>query len=55
MNLFFKLSLAIIAIAVILIIHQIDIIETKIEMLKEEIENVRRIYGVVEMKEGDNK
>lgn len=55
MGLFFNLLLIVVAIAVILLIHQVHIIEIKIKMLKEEVENARRVYAVSEMKEGDNK
>ena len=55
MGLLFKLLLFVVAIAVILIIHQVYTIETKVEMLREEMENNRRVYSISEMKEGDNK
>lgn len=55
MGLLFKLLLFVVAIAVILIIHQVHILDYKVEALREEIESVNRAYSISEMKEGDNK
>ena len=51
MGLLFKLLLFVIAIAVILMIHQVYTIETKVEMLREELESINRTYSISEMKE----
>ena len=51
MGLLFKLLLFVVAIAVILIIYQVHILDYKVEALREEIESVSRTYSISEMKE----
>ena len=55
MGLLFKLLLFVVAIAVILIIYQVHILDYKVEALREEIESASRTYRTLEMKEEDNK
>ena len=55
MGLLFKLLLFVVAIAVILIIYQVHILDYKVEALRKEFERVSSTYRISEMKEGDNK
>ena len=51
MGLLFKLLLFVVAIAVILIIYQVHILDYKVEALREELESASRTYSISEMKE----
>ena len=55
MGLLFKLLLFVVAIAVILMIHQVYTLDCKVELLKEELESASRTYRISEIKEEDNK
>ena len=55
MGLLFKLLLFVVAIAVILIIYQVHILDYKVEALIEEVENARRVYKISEREEENNK